>query len=70
MSQTRRQSLVEAWTNIFVGVVINTLLNFTVFPFLGWHITAQQNAVLVVIYTGASLIRSYGLRRAFNRWHR
>jgi hypothetical protein len=70
VSQTRRQSLVEAWTNIFVGVAINTLLNFAVFPVFGWRITGRQNALLVVIYTGASLARGYGLRRVFNRWHR
>ena len=70
MSQTRRQSLIEAWTNIVVGFLLNTLLNFTLFPLFGWRMTIGQNFSLVFIYTIASLIRSYGLRRAFNRWHR
>jgi hypothetical protein len=69
MSQTRRQSMVEAWTNILIGVLLNTALNFAVFPLFGWKINAQQNAALVVIYTGSSVVRSYGLRRLFNRWH-
>jgi len=70
MTQTRTQSMVEAWTNIGVGFLLNSLLNFTFFPLFGWHITAAQNVALGVIYTGASLVRSYGLRRLFNRWHR
>jgi len=70
MTQSRRQSMTEAAANIVVGMLLNTVLNYTIFPLLGWKITAGQNAVLVVIYTGASLLRSYGLRRLFNRWHR
>jgi hypothetical protein len=61
--------MIEAWTNILVGVALNTLLNFVVFPRFGWQINARQNALLVVIYTGASLLRGYGLRRLFNRLH-
>jgi len=70
MTQTRRQSMIEAATNIVVGILLNTILNFTIFPRLGFHITASTNALLVVVYTGASLLRSYVLRRLFNRWHR
>jgi O-antigen/teichoic acid export membrane protein len=69
VSQSRRQSLIEAWANILVGIALNTALNFIVFPRFGWHINAQQNAALVVIYTGTSLARGYGLRRIFNRVH-
>jgi len=70
MSQTRRQSLIEAVINIVVGFGINTALNFTVFPIFGWHITMKQNIALGVIYTIVSIARSYCLRRVFNRLHR
>jgi hypothetical protein len=70
MSQTRRQSLIEAWTNIAVGFAINYTANALIFPLFGWHISAGQNFALGVAYTVISLVRSYGLRRAFNRWHR
>lgn len=70
MSQTRRQSLIEAVINIVVGFGINTALNFTVFPIFGWHISLQQNLALGVIYTIVSIARSYCLRRVFNRLHR
>jgi len=70
MSQTRRQSLIEAVINIVVGFGINTVLNFTVFPIFGWHISMKQNLALGVIYTIVSIARSYCLRRVFNRLHR
>jgi hypothetical protein len=70
MSQTRVQSLIEAWTNIAVGLGINLVANALIFPLFGWHISARQNFTLGILYTLISLARSYGLRRAFNRWHR
>ena len=70
MSQTRRQSMIEAVINVVVGFSINMLLNFAVFPLFGWHISLQQNIALGVIYTVISILRSYSLRRLFNRMHR
>lgn len=70
MSQTRRQSMIEAVINVLVGFSINMLLNFAVFPLFGWHISLQQNIALGVIYTVISILRSYSLRRLFNRMHR
>jgi hypothetical protein len=69
MSQTRSQSMFEAVMNILVGFIINLVLNFTVFPLFGWHITLAQNIGLGAIYTIVSLLRSYCLRRYFNRRH-
>lgn len=70
MAQTRRQSLIESATNIAVGLGVSMLANFVVFPLFGWRISASQNLALGVIFTAISLVRSYALRRAFNRWHR
>ena len=70
MSQTRRQSLIEAWANIAVGYAVNMVANFAIFPLFGWKITLRQNLLIGVFYTVVSLARSYALRRAFNRWHR
>lgn len=69
MPQTRRQSLIEAWTNIVVGFGITALANALLFPLFGWQITGRQNLTLGVLYTLISLARSYCLRRCFNRWH-
>jgi hypothetical protein len=70
MTQTRRQSLIEAWANIAAGLGLSMLMNALLFPHFGWQITGHQNLMLGGIFTVASLVRSYTLRRLFNRWHR
>jgi len=66
MGQTRRGSLLESLVNILVGYSINFTANLLIFPLFGWNISARENLTLGVIYTGISLVRSYGLRRLFN----
>ena len=65
--QLKRHSLLESATNIVVGYTINMLANFVIFPLWGWHITLKQNIEIGVIYTVISLLRSYCLRRIFNK---
>jgi len=65
--QLKRHSLLESATNIVVGYTINLLANFVIFPLWGWHITLKQNIEIGVIYTIISLVRSYCLRRFFNK---
>lgn len=67
--QTRQQSLFEAVMNVVVGLGVSMALNFAVFPLFGWVISLQQNLMLGVIYTVVSIVRSYCLRRYFNRKH-
>lgn len=66
VGQTRRGSLLESLVNILVGYSINFVANLLIFPLFGWHISTRENLTLGVIYTGISLVRSYGLRRLFN----
>ena len=70
MSQTRKQSAIEAVANILVGYTVNMLANFAIFPLFGWHITLEQNLALGVFYTVVSFARSYALRRFYNWRHR
>lgn len=66
MGQTRRGSLLESLVNLLVGYSINFTANLLIFPLFGWNISTHENLTLGVIYTGISLVRSYGLRRLFN----
>lgn len=66
VGQSRRGSLLESLVNIVVGASINYAANLLIFPLFGWHLSAHDNVLMVVIYTGISLVRSYGLRRLFN----
>ncbi len=67
MSQSRAHSFLEAWANIAVGYGISMTANALLFPLFGWAISLEQNLLLGVIYTVISLVRSYALRRLFNR---
>jgi hypothetical protein len=65
--QSRLMSLVEAVANITVGYGIAVLTQITVFPILGIHASLRENLIIGVVFTCVSLVRSYALRRLFNR---
>ena len=70
MSQTRLGSWLEAWANIFIGFAINWCANMLVLPLFGFHVTGGQAFGIGLIFTAISLVRSYVLRRVFNRIRR
>ena len=65
--QTRLGSWLEAWANIVIGFGINWSANMLVFPLFGFNITAGQAFHVGLIFTAISLVRSYVLRRLFNK---
>ena len=67
MSQTLKGSLYEVWTNIFVGFGLNYFANLLIFPLFGMHISHANNFWMGCIYTAISLVRSFVLRRVFNK---
>jgi len=70
MRQTRLGSWLEAGTNIAVGFSINFIANLAILPAFGFHVTGRQAFDIGLIFTFISLLRSYVLRRVFNRIHR
>jgi hypothetical protein len=65
MRQSRLMSLVEAVTNVLVGLVIALATQLVVFPILGLQATLAQNLKLALVFTGVSVVRGYALRRLF-----
>jgi hypothetical protein len=68
MSQSRSASLLEAWVNGAAGFLLALLIQVIVFPVFGLHPTPAQNLKIGLIFTAASLVRSYAIRRTFARW--
>ena len=68
MAQSKRGSLIEAVTNTVVGYVLAVATQFAVFPIYGLKVGVAQNLGLGLAFTAVSLIRSYLLRRVFERW--
>lgn len=69
MKQTRLQSFIEAWTGTAIGFVVSMALCFVVYPLFGHAFTIAQNFWITVIFTAASVLRSYAVRRMFNHLH-
>lgn len=69
MSQTKRQSLIESATNIAIGYTVALLSQLIVFPLVGVHVSFSTNLEIGLYFTLISLVRSYLVRRWFNRRH-
>lgn len=65
--QSRRMSLVEAITNLTVGYALAVVMQIVVFPWFGLNASLGENLALGALFTVLSLVRSYALRRVFER---
>jgi hypothetical protein len=66
--QSRRQSLIEAITNVAVGYALAVLTQIVVFPWFGLQVPFRDNLAIGAMFVMISLLRSYALRRLFERW--
>jgi len=68
MSQPRWHSMLETIANVVVGIAVSLIIQITIMP-LVLHVqpTIEQNMALVAIFTIASIIRGYVMRRLFNK---
>lgn len=67
MQQSKKGSLLEALTNLAIGYVVGVLSQFLVFPFFGATFTFTENLWISVWFSLIALIRSYLIRRLFNK---
>lgn len=66
--QSKRGSLIETLINVAIGFVVSMLLTAVVFPAYGHAVSFGQNLQITVIFTVASVIRGYVVRRWFNSY--
>lgn len=62
MKQTRKQSLIESITNVAIGFIISLL---SVIIILDKPLA--ENVLITLYFTVISIIRSYVIRRYFNK---
>ncbi len=65
--QSKLESLYEASINTFLGFVIAFISQLVFFPIVGIEVTLVQNFILTVLFTLVSIIRTYIVRRFFNK---
>jgi high-affinity Fe2+/Pb2+ permease len=65
--QTKKQSLIESGINILIGFVIALFIGIFIFKITGIKATYTQNFMSTTLFTIASFIRQYIIRRWFNK---
>lgn len=63
--QSRRQSLLEAVTNVGIGYAVAVFAQSVVFPLFGLRTSLTEDLAIAAIFTALSVLRSYLVRRAF-----
>ena len=70
MSQSRAQSMIESAANVVIGYMVALGSQLVVFPMFDVHLPLQVNLLIGLWFTAISLVRSYLVRRLFNRMFR
>ena len=65
--QTKYQSLIESLTNILIGYLTALLSQVLIFPLFNIDVSFQDNLLIGLYFTIISLLRSYLVRRYFNK---
>ena len=64
--QTKRQSLIETLTSVFVGWLIGVILNMLVLTLFDYDVSLTDGVLISIIFTAVSVVRSYVVRRIFD----
>lgn len=65
--QTKLESFFEANTSTVIGFIVSYILSYTVLPLYGVEQSHSVSLQITMIYTIASIIRGYSVRRYFNK---
>lgn len=66
--QTKFHSFLESIVNVLIGYVVAVASQVLIFPLFGIHIPLSDNLLIGLFFTIVSIVRSYVLRRVFNRF--
>jgi hypothetical protein len=65
--QTKKQSLIESLINILIGYFVSIGSQIVIFPQFGIEVSIKDNFCIGLYFTIVSIIRSYLVRRFFNK---
>lgn len=68
--QSRYMSAVEAVVSTAIGFIVAVATQFAVFPIFGLRVGVIENLGIGLAFTAVSVVRSYLVRRLFERLHR
>ena len=64
--QTKRFSLIEAITNTAAGLLVSFGIQLIIYPAMNIPVRIEQNVIITLVFTLASIGRGYVIRRIFN----
>lgn len=67
MSQSRRHSAIESVANVAIGYGVSVASNAVILPAFGFNVSLADNLLIGLWFTAISIVRSYTLRRMFNK---
>lgn len=65
--QSKLNSFIESLTNILIGYITALLSQLLIFPLFNINIPLSDNLLIGLYFTLISLVRSYAIRRWFNK---
>ena len=69
--QSKWQSLLETLVSVVTGLIISLIIQTLIMKYyLKIEVSHTDNLIITIIFTVASVIRGYVIRRIFNRFHR
>jgi hypothetical protein len=67
-NQTKTMSLIESFINVLIGYLVAVMSQLIIFPVFDIHIPIQDNFIIGIWFTIISIIRSFFVRRLFNKF--
>ena len=65
--QTKKLSFIESLIQTFIGLSVSFIIQLIIYPVMDIEVSYKQNIIITLVFTIASIIRGYFVRRFFNR---
>jgi hypothetical protein len=65
--QSRFNSLIESCINVIIGYMVALCSQIVIFPLFNINVSIRDNLMIGLYFTIISIIRSYCIRRIFNK---
>lgn len=65
--QSKKLSFIESTVQTFIGLAVSFVIQLIIYPVLNISVTVTQNIIITLVFTIASIVRGYFVRRLFNK---
>lgn len=66
-TQSKKLSFIESIIQTFIGLSVSFIIQLIIYPIMDIEVSYKQNLIITLVFTVASIIRGYFVRRLFNR---